>query len=219
MIAYMTSEHVSCLFKGIQPTQIILYKGFHISRLTDAHLIIRLCISDTLEFKLVERVSKLPLGRWKTWKSGEKRKKKKIVSFPKWPFRDRILLQQMPQSILSVLYSVRVHNDSTSSSLYATANMQQEWKEAKCRQADIVSGSPVVFLMKADSSHIRTRPFQCVCAHASLRGKVQKVPLTLSHISPVRQWKPSEMNAFHIIHEVLRAPWRHTHSEFGFPSI
>lgn len=39
-----------------------IYMRFHIGELTDAYLIIRLGVSNALEFKLVERVGKLPLG-------------------------------------------------------------------------------------------------------------------------------------------------------------
>lgn len=42
------------------------YIGFRISKLTYAYLIIRLSVSNALEFKLVERVSKLSLGRRQT---------------------------------------------------------------------------------------------------------------------------------------------------------
>lgn len=62
---------VWCLFTGLcLHTE---YIRFHISELTYAYLIIRLGVSDALEFKLVERVGKLPLGRWQTWKNGEER--------------------------------------------------------------------------------------------------------------------------------------------------
>lgn len=48
---------------------------FHISQLTYAYLIIRLGVSDALEFKLVERVGELPLGRWQTWENRGERKR------------------------------------------------------------------------------------------------------------------------------------------------
>lgn len=48
-------------------------RPFHIVWLTYTYLIVCLSVADALEFELVERVSKLPLGIGKTWKTQRKK--------------------------------------------------------------------------------------------------------------------------------------------------
>lgn len=70
---FMDSMAIVMAMSYFQPLSLPEYTFYHISLPTYAYLIIRLSISDTLELKLVERLRKLPLGCWQTWKRTRKK--------------------------------------------------------------------------------------------------------------------------------------------------